>query len=142
MSPYLVASLSVIPGLGHWVVGKRGKAIAFIFIDLSIIVSLFFFKSLAGYLLIFLGYLMAMIPAVFETYALARGGESGFSESKPYIVGMLLVEGFAALPLLWQSPSFSRRDKIAWSIAVPVLAVIYLSSLGVFGLRFLNHFKI
>ena len=141
MSPVLAATLSLIPGVGHLFVGKRRKAAALFVLDIGIVGAFLFLKTNMGYLLIALGYVMTMVPAVIETYALARGRVSRFSESKPYIWIMLLMEGFAALPLLWQSPVFSKRTKIAWSIAVPLLAVLYFVFLGFFGIRFLNNAK-
>ena len=141
MPPLLAASLSLVPGAGHWVVGKRGKAVAFFAIDLGIICTIFFFKSpIAPFLACFI-YVMIMVPAVVETYVLARGGVSQFSESKPYIVLLLLTTGFSALPLLWQSHVFSKRIKIAWSIAIPVLTVLWFCFLGVYGIRLFNHAK-
>ena len=142
MSPLFAASLSHVAGAGHLVLGRREKAAVFFVVDIGIVGSIFFLKSTAGYLLACLGYLMAMVPAVIETHALAKGGVSRFSESKPYIVAMLLKEGFSALPLLWQSSGFSRRSKITWSIVVPVLAILYFSFLGVYGIRLFNCAKI
>jgi hypothetical protein len=139
MSPLLVAGFSLLPGAGHWVLGKRGKAVGFFAIDLGIIVTVLFLRSPLMPFVAGLVYFAAMIPAVLETYTLARGGVSQFSESRPYIVALLLWTGFSALPLLWQSHSFSRRAKIAWSIAVPVLAVLYFSFLGFFGMRLLKY---
>lgn len=141
MSPVIAATLSLIPGAGHLYIGKRRKAVALFVLDIGIAGAFLVLKTNIGYLLIALGYLMTMVPAVLETYALARGKVSGFSESKPYIWVMLLMEGFAALPLLWQSQAFSKRTKIAWSIAVPLLAVLYFVFLGLFGIRFLNNAK-
>lgn len=141
MSAFLTATLSLVPGLGHWVVGKRGKAVALFTVDVGLVCSTFFLKSIAGYLLILLGYLITMVPAVIEIYAFSQGKVSRFSESKPYILVMLLTEGFTALPLLWQSPVFSKRTKIAWSIVVPVLALLYFWLFFFFGMRFLNHIR-
>ena len=139
MPPFFAASLSLVPGVGHWVLGKRGKAAAFFAIDLGILGTLLFLRSPVAPLLAALVYFVAMVPAVLETYALARGGVSQFSESRPYIVLLLLWTGFSALPLLWQSHSFSRRAKIAWSVAVSVLAVLFFSFLGVYGMRLLKY---
>ena len=139
MSPLVAASLSLVPGVGHWVVGKRGKAVGFFAIDLGIIGTLLFLRSPVAPLLASFVYFVAMIPAVLETYTLACGGASQFSESRPYIVVLLLVTGFSALPLLWQSRSFSKRAKIAWSVAVFVLAILFFSFLGVYGMRLLKY---
>ena len=139
MSPLFAASLSLVPGVGHWAVGKRGKAVGFFAIDLGIVGTLLFLRSPVVPLLACVVYFVAMVPAVLETYTLACGGASQFSESKLYIVVLLLVTGFSALPLLWQSRSFSKRTKIAWTVAVSVLAVLYFSFLGVYGMRLLKY---
>lgn len=142
MSPIFVASLSLIPGVGHLALGKRGKAAALFVIDFGIICSAFFVKSLIGHLVTSFVYLMVMVPAVIETYALAHGEVSQFGKSKSYIVLLLLVTGFQALPLLWQSRVFSKRIKIVWSIAVLVLAILYFGFLGVYGNRLYKYAKI
>jgi hypothetical protein len=141
MSPLLAASLSLIPGAGHWAAGKKGKAVAFFVIDLGMACAVFFLRSPTALFLICLVYFMVMVPAVIETYTLVQGGVSKFSESKPYIVLLLLVTGFSALPLLWQSSVFSKRTKIVWSIAIPVLAILYFSFLGAYGIRLFNYVK-
>jgi len=141
MSPILAASLSVVPGAGHWVVGRRGKAAAFFAIDLGIVCTVLFLRSPIALLLACVAYFMIMVPAVIEIYTIARGGVSQFSESKPYIVLLLLVTGLPALPFLWQSRSFSKRVKILWSIAVPVLATLWFGFLGAYGIRLFNYAK-
>ena len=123
-SPGQVAALSLIPGLGHWIIGERWRAGAFCLADVGIVVSIFFLKSAWGYALVFAAYLMAMIPAVIEAHALAQKGEAWFSQSKPYIITMLLLTGSAALPLLWQSTVFTKKNKIAGTSTVFVLAVL------------------
>lgn len=141
MSPFFAASLSLVPGLGHLAMGKRGRALALFVVDFGILVSLYFLRSTLGRFLTFFSYLIAMIPAAVDTFALAHGKANRFCESKFYIVVMLLKEGFWALPLLWESPLFSKRNKITWSIAVPALALLYFSFLGFFGMRFINETK-
>ena len=139
MLPLFVAGLSLVPGVGHLALGKRKKAVALFVIDLGMVVSLFFLKSTAGHLLVSFGYLMVMVPAVIETYALAHGGVSRFSESKPYVVALLLMTGLSALPLLWQSPAFSKKIKITWSVVVPVLAILHFTFLSVYGMRLFKY---
>ncbi len=142
MSPFFAAGLSLVPGVGHLVLGRKEKAAVLFAVDFGIIFSVFFTKSLAGYLVACFVYFMAMVPAVIETYTLARGGVSQFNESKPYVVLLLLATGFSALPLLWQSRIFSKRIKIVWSVAVLVLAILYFSFLGIYGIRLFNYAKI
>jgi len=137
----LVAVLSLLPGAGHIAIGMRRKAAALFVIDIGILLSLLFFKSLVTYLLAAFAYLMAVIPAVIETYVFVRGGVSRFSESRSYIVVTLLIEGFFAIPLLWNSNVFSKRAKIAWSIAVPVLAIFYFYFLWIYGAQLFNFAK-
>ena len=141
MSPLFFASLSLVPGIGHWVVGKRGKAAAFFAIDLGMIGTVLFLRSPMAIFVTCLVYFLIMVPAVIETYTLARGGVSQLGESKPYIVVLLLVTGFPALPFLWQSRSFSKRSKIAWSIVVPVLAILWFSFIGAYGIRLFHDVK-
>jgi len=141
MTPFIAAGLSVVPGLGHWLIGRRGKAAALFVVDIGIIGSAFFLRSIAGYFLAFFVYLVAMIPAAMDAYALALGKVSRLSQSKIYIIAMLLIEGFTALPLLWHSTLFSKRVKIAWSVAVPVLALFYFTFLGVYGIRIYQFAK-
>jgi len=141
MPPLLAASLSLVPGAGHWVVGKRGKAVGFFAIDVGIICTILFLRSPLALLLACFVYFMVMVPAVIETYTLARGGVSQFSESRPYIVLLLLTTGFSALPLLWRSHAFSRQIKIAWSIAVSALAILWFCFLGAYGIRIFHYVK-
>ena len=55
------------------------------------------------------------------------------SESRFYITLLLLTRGFWALPLMWHSSSFTKRSKIAWSVAVPLLALLYFGLLIYYG---------
>ena len=141
MSPILAASLSVVPGAGHWVVGRKGKAVAFFAVDLGIVCAVLFLRSPIAILLACVTYFMIMVPAVIETWTIARGGISQFSESRPYIVLLLLTTGFSALPLLWQSHAFSRQIKIAWSIAVSALTILWFGFLGAYGIRIFHYVK-
>lgn len=141
MSPLFAASLSLVPGAGHWAVGKRGKAAAFFAIDIGMICTVFFLRSPVVLSLTCLVYFMVMVPAAIEVYTLSSGGVSQLSESKLYIVLLLLTTGFSALPLLWQSHSFSKRIKIAWSIVIPVLAALWFCFLGAYGMRLFNDVK-
>ena len=142
MSPLLVASLSFVPGLGHWVLNKRGKAAAFFFIDLGMIATVIFWRSPLALLFTSLAYLMIMVPSAIEIYTIARGGVSQLSESRPYLVVLLLLTGFSALPLLWQSHSFSKRAKVIWSIVVPALAILWFGFLAAYGIRIFHDVKI
>ena len=131
-SPALAAVLSLAPGLGHWYVGKTRKAVALGFMDAGMLLAVTLFHSRLTYMLTAFVYLATMAPAMFEAWSTAKSGRAGFDmDSKPYVIAMLLVTGFNALPLLWQSRSFSRHAKIMWTIAVPTLAALFFVSLWV-----------
>ena len=137
-SPALAACLSLVPGLGHLYLDKKRKAAVLFLIDLSIFFGGYFTNwSLIGFVL-FMPYLLVMIPAALESYHLANGKIGGFSESRPYIVLLLLTRGFFALPLLWQSHLFSNKNKVIGSILVPVFAVLYFGFIYFYG-RTLLH---
>jgi hypothetical protein len=57
-------------------------------------------------------------------------------DSKAYIIVMLLTTGINALPLLWQSANFSRHAKMLWTIAVPLLAVLFFGAVWHWGATF------
>lgn len=79
-------------------------------------------------------YGVTALPAVLETFLEAKGTVANpYRESRIYVIILLLTTSFSALPLHWQSPLFSRRGKMAWTLAVPVLAAIFFSLLYFFG---------
>ncbi len=123
-------------------IGRRRKAAALFFFDCGIIFTLFFLRSNVGRVIAGFSYFLIMIPAVLETYSLATGGVNQLTESKAYIVALLLLKGFSALPLLWQSSVFSKRIKVVGSIVVPVLALAYWTFLGVYGIRLYHYAKV
>lgn len=126
----IVLFLSLIPGLAHLYLGQIKKAIVMLLISLSLILTFIFAKSLVMKTLMSLVYLGTLGPAGIEAQEIVRFGISHLTERKWYVTFLLLVTGFSALPLLWQSVFFTKRAKIAWSIAVPVLAVIFFTTLG------------
>lgn len=48
-------------------------------------------------------------------------------DSRPAMFGMLFgVTGFLGIPFLWMSDSFSRTEKIVWSIVVTIYTLILI----------------
>ncbi len=141
-SAWLAAALSLLPGAGHLYIGKMRKGAALLVIDTGILLAIFFSKSLAIALVMVFPYLILMIPAVVDTFCLARGGVNRFGESRLYLIILLLTKGFWVLPLLWHSHAFSKRAKIAWSIAVPLLALIYFSLIFFYGRAALEYAEV
>ena len=135
-SPRLAALLSLIPGLGHWYLGKSKKALALACVDAAIVLGLLFSHSIIILFSAGMIYLITASQAGFESYRTAKTGKEILHlDSKRYVVLMLLFTGFGALPLLWQSTRFPRQAKIAWTIAVPILAVLYFGGLMLLGAR-------
>ena len=125
----LTALLSLVPGVGHLYAGQTKKALALLCIDAGILIALFFFRSRTTVLLSAFLYLVTMLPAAAESYMLIKKGTGSSLSPKGYVVFMLLATGFSALPLLWQDPRFSKKQKIAWTIAVPALAIGFFAAL-------------
>jgi hypothetical protein len=106
--------------------GKTKKALGLFVIDAGILSIWLFSDSILMRLLAAGIYLITFLPACVEGYQLARYGKNILDTSADwYVIILLLTTGFSALPLLWQSPNFSKNSKIAWTAAVPVLAVLF-----------------
>ncbi len=134
--PAVAAALSLIPGLGQMYVGKTKKGVALLCIDAGLMVPLFFFPSRLTWVLAGGVYMMTMIPAGLESCLIAKTGHSSpIMNSKKYIVLLLLMTGINAVPLLWQNQQFSRRAKILWTIAVPLLAVLFFGAVWQWGAK-------
>ena len=125
--PELTLLLSPIPGLSHLYLGDKKKAVSLLIIDTGILLTLIFSKSLLMKVLMLGIYTITFLPACIETYQIAKYGKRLLNtNSQWYVILLLLTTGFSALPLLWQSDSFSKTGKIAWTIAVPTLAALFL----------------
>ncbi len=122
----LALILSLFPGASHLYLGLVRKAVVLLIIDAGLVLTLIFSKSYLMKLVMANIYLFTAVPAALETTSLAQGKKSRIdTDATWYTVALLLTTGFSALPLLWQNPKFSRRFKIAWTVAVPLLALLY-----------------
>jgi len=67
-----------------------------------------------------LALLLLWLSAMIDAYRVAKTAGQGaeFYYGKTYVVTMLLLVGPLALPLLWQSPNFSRTSRLVWTIIV------------------------
>lgn len=130
---FLTLLLSVLPGLSLVYVGRHKKAFGLFVIDLGIILTFVFSESYIFKVLMAGIYLITFGPAALESYQLAKYGKNTIdTEARWYVIILLLTTGFSALPLLWKSAYFSKNAKISWSIAVPVLAVLFFTLLSSF----------
>ncbi len=142
-SGWLAAVLSVIaPGLGQWYAGHRAGGAAMLCITLGLWVGLALalagppaMRSRFGAVMLLVVYGIAAVPAAVDAAQRAAGRETPLlaNASVWYLLVMLASVGPLALPLLWQSPRLSRRAKIAWTIAVAVVAVLSTAFILVLG---------
>ncbi len=129
----LAAILSLVPGAGHVYLGKRLKGAVLLVISVGIISSVFLTRSVVLLLLLVFPYLVIMIPAVVDAYCLARGGASRFSDSRGYIIVLLLTQGLWGLPVLWHSRAFSKRGKGIWTVVVLLLTAVFFRLIFLYG---------
>ncbi|MBD3379858.1 MAG: hypothetical protein GF408_05280 [Candidatus Omnitrophica bacterium] len=124
---WAAVALSLVPGLSLLYIGRWKKTIALFVIDAGIILTLVLSSSYLAKLIALNIYFFTALAPLIESYQVARYGRNTIdSDSRWYVAVLLLTTGFNALPLLWQSGAFSRRAKIAWSVAVPVLAGLFV----------------
>jgi Family of unknown function (DUF5683) len=75
-----------------------------------------------------LAMLLLWTSAVADAYKVAKtsGQAADFYYRRPYVVAMLLLVGPLALPLLWQSPNFSRTARWTWTIIVVGAVLLFV----------------
>jgi hypothetical protein len=138
-SPWIAAALSLLlPGLGQLYNGERPKGVALLCMTVGIAYGLIMstlgpqaFRSLISAVLFAMISLFVWPPAVVDAYQRAAGKPSALlsGEKAWYVILMLLTVGPMALPLLWQSPRFSRGGKIGWTIAVILIVLLGIAAL-------------
>lgn len=127
-NPYLALFLSLmIPGLGQLYNNETIKGL----VVLALCVGLgFLFYVLSGLnrVTAVLILIVVWLSAVVEAYKMAKasGQPVDFYYKIPYVVGMLLLVGPLALPLLWKSPYFSRAAQWVWTIVVVGVALLFV----------------
>jgi len=142
-SPWIAAGASfLLPGLGQLLNGERPKGVAILCITAGIIYGLAMgaagpeaFRSILTVAVLALVYLFIWIPAIVDAYQRASGSATTLLSGERiwYVIFMLLTVGPMALPLLWQSPRFSKTAKIIWTLVVVLIALASILLLVVFG---------
>jgi TM2 domain-containing membrane protein YozV len=135
-SPTTAALLSaLLPGLGQLYLGRRAQGVAVVTAAVGVLggVALALwgpaaFRSWASAVLLAGVYPFLWLPAMREAGRAARGEPSPLlaGDRVWYVLFLLVSVGPMAVPLLWQSPRFSRRAK-GWLTA----GVIVVSLAGV-----------
>ena len=142
-SPFVAGLLSLlVPGLGQLYNREWAKGMAVLCIAAGLGGGMLMAtvgpeRSRSWLTAVMLGlvYLCIWIPAVVDAAQRAAGtSQPLLSGGKAwYIVLMLLSVGPMALPLLWQSPRFSRTAKIVWTAVVIVVALAAILFMIVVG---------
>ncbi len=129
--PRLALFYSVIaPGLGQLYLGDRAKGWTLLCMAAGVVVSLIVSHTVMAWFLMGGIYLAVMIPAALDAFQTAAGQPRTFAGNTiPYVILMLLTVGPFAIPLLWQSPRFSKTAKILWTILVILIAFLAIATL-------------
>lgn len=121
----------LVPGLGQLYVGQKIAGFSFLCITAGAVVSLAVSRSWLAALLIGPLWIFVMAPSAVDAYQTAQGKPRRFKgESVLYVIFMLFLVGPFAIPLLWQSPRFSRGAKIFWTALVLAVALLVVFMLG------------
>lgn len=140
----------VLPGLGQLANSERAKGIAVLCIDAGIALGIALatigpaaLRSKVAVLMLAVVYPFIWIPAVVDAYQQAAGlAKPLLSGQKSwYVILMLLTVGPGAIPLLWQSPQFSRSAKMIWTVAVIMIALSCIWVALVLGPAVEQHFQ-
>ncbi len=77
-----------------------------------------------------LALILVWSSAIVDAYNVAKasGQPSDFYHRKAYVVLMLCLVGPLALPLLWQSPQFSRLARWTWTAIIAAAVAIFLAT--------------
>jgi len=127
-NPLVALSLSVlVPGLGQLYNKEAAKGLVIIGSCLGL-GSLIYSQSGLNRITFTLALLLVWIGAIADAYksAQAFGQPPDFYYRKAYVVSLLLLVGPFALPLLWQSPYFSRTARWTWTVIVSGAALMFI----------------
>jgi TM2 domain-containing membrane protein YozV len=129
-SPFTALLLSIIlPGLGQLYNREATKGWVIFGSCLSLGLLSYWISGL-NKISTLLALLLLWINAVVDAYKAARAPAqaSDFYYRRPYVVAMLLLIGPLALPLLWQSPNFSRSGRWIWTFIVVSGVLLFLAT--------------
>ncbi|HEY6367980.1 MAG TPA: DUF5683 domain-containing protein [Candidatus Binatia bacterium] len=128
--PLIAAVLSaIVPGLGQIYNQEIKKGVVIFGSCLSLGLLSYWISGL-NKISTLLALLLLWISAVTDAYKAAKASAqaSDFYYRRPYVVAMLLLVGPLALPLLWQSPNFSRTARWTWTIIVVGAALLFVAT--------------
>jgi TM2 domain-containing membrane protein YozV len=129
-SPLIALMLSaVVPGLGQIYNQEVRKGLVIFGSALSLGLLSYGIPGL-NKISMLLALLLLWISAIADAYKVAKtyGHAADFYYRRPYVVAMLLLVGPLALPLLWQSPYFSRTARWTWTIIVVGGVLLFIAT--------------
>ncbi len=135
-NPWIAFFLTLLfPGLGHFYVGNKFSALAYVIITTGIYISYFSAHSFLARTAVLFIVPFFVFPAARDAVAVARGKKRSVTgeESRIYVVWMLCCVGPFAIPLLWQNKKFSLPVKIVWTVVVVAIVAMFLSAIAVLG---------
>jgi hypothetical protein len=120
---------AIVPGLGQ-IYNREIKKGLVIFGSCLSLGLLSYWISGLNKISTLLALLLLWISAVIDAYKAAGASAqvSDFYYRRPYVLAMLLLIGPLALPLLWQSPNFSRTARWTWTIIVVGGALLFITT--------------
>jgi len=127
-NPLLALALSAAaPGLGQLYNKETRKGLVIIGSCLGLGL-LIYWQSGLNRITFALALLLVWFSAIAEACkaAQASGQPPDFYYRKAYVVSLLLFVGPFALPLLWQSPHFSRTARWTWTVIVSGAALLFI----------------
>lgn len=129
-NPVIAAVLSaIVPGSGQIYSQEVKKGLVIFGSCLSLGLLSYWISGL-NKISTLLALLLLWISAVADAYKAAKtsGQAADFYYRRPYVVAMLLLVGPLALPLLWQSPNFSRTARWTWTLIVVGAALLFVAT--------------
>jgi TM2 domain-containing membrane protein YozV len=115
----IALTLSIVPGLGQIYNAEVVKGIVIVGSCLVLGLGTWWLSGVTRFS-VGLALLVVWISAIVDAYKTAKvfGRPLDWYHRVSYVVAMLLLVGPLALPLLWQSPYFSRFARWAWTFVV------------------------
>jgi TM2 domain-containing membrane protein YozV len=129
-NPLIALLLSlIVPGAGQLYNGEAKKGWVILACCLSLGALTYWITGL-NKITVALALLLLWLSAMVDAYRVAKttGQAAEFYYGKTYVVTMLLLVGPLALPLLWQSPNFSRASRLVWTVIVVGAVLLFIAT--------------
>ena len=129
-NPFVALVLSlIVPGLGQIYNKEPAKGIVVMSMCVGLGLLAYALPGLHKVTAALLA-LAVWISASIEAYKIAQasGQPVDFYYRTAFVVGMLLLVGPLALPLLWKSPYFSSLARWTWTIIVVGVALLFVAT--------------